>query len=823
MLISLNWLKQYVDIPDDLDPNDLADKLSLSTMEIEGVTKQGEVLDKVVVGKVLKIEQHPNADKLKVAKVDVGKEYLQIVCGGTNLRENMLVPVALVGAKVKWHGEDKLTELAQTKIRGVESFGMICAAEELDLSAFFPPQKETEILDLTDNNFNIGQKLSEALGVNDVVFEIDNKTITNRPDLWGHYGVAREVAAILGEKLKPYHTSTLEQIRDSAKVKLVNLKVEVENTSLCSRYLGAVIDDVAITDSPEWLRKRLESVGVKSINNIVDITNYVMLELGQPLHAFDATKIKTSKEGMTKIYVRNTREEEKITTLDGQERLLIPDDLVIADIEKPIAVAGVMGGANSEISEATRTIILEAANFDATTVRLTSERLGSRTEASMRFEKSLDPNIAETGMLIALALIKETNKQAKIVSKIVDEKDFSLDLGPIEITQDFINTKIGKQLEPKKVEDILTSLGFEVKKVKENYAVTVPTWRATKDITIKEDLVEEITRIYGYNNIELKKPMVVLGTPDINYERQLEREMKQVLNGLGLTEVYNYSFVGEELLTMMGNNISNYNKLKNYLSEEHSMMRKSLLPSLVKNLQHNLKHFDNVKIFELGRVFHTQLGKYKQDQEGKNFLPKQDKYLSGIFSIDKKVDYFREIKGIVTALLQKFQFSFQVTEPKEVLPWMHDNRSAEIVIDDEIVGRICELHPRIIKNFDLRQKAAAFEFDFSKLFELYTEKTVYQPLVKYPSLDLDLSIVVEEKVLWKDIIEVVNKEGKEFIKNIKLFDIYKGDKIPVGKKSLAFTIFYQSKEKTLKMEEVNKIQDKIVFQLGKKLGAVIRK
>ena len=426
-------------------------------------------------------------------------------------------------------------------------------------------------------------------------------------------------------------------------------------------------------------------------------------------------------------------------------------------------------------------------------------------------------------MLKALAMLKELNNSSMVVSKIIDEKNFSLNLGPIEISQEFINSKIGKEINPKEVLSILESLGFEVKKLKDKYSLTIPTWRATKDISIKEDIIEEIARIYGYNNITPQFPVVVLDTPKPNLDRMLERKAKNLLVGFGIFETLNYSFVGENLLTKMGINIANHIKLKNYPSEDYTMLRKSLIPNLIKSCSQNLKNTNKIKMFELGRVFATQLGRYKEDREGKTFLPKQDKYLSAVFSVKDNWEPFYEAKGIVESLLENLQFDFQITSLKEPAPYMHPKRSAEVIIDDEQVGVISEIHPKTALEFDLNQKVGFFELNFTKLSEIYSEKSVYQPLNKFPSLDLDLSVVVDEIVLWKDVLDIVNKEAKELIKNIELFDVYKGDKIQAGKKSLAFRIVYQAEDRTLEMDEVLKIQDKIIFQLGKKLGAVIRK
>ncbi|MBT5337825.1 phenylalanine--tRNA ligase subunit beta, partial [Candidatus Falkowbacteria bacterium] len=440
MQISLNWLKQHVEGLDKVDPQELGLKLTMATVEVESVENQAELLIKVVVGKIVKLEKHPDADRLQVAQVDIGNKKVKVVCGGSNLKQNMLVAMALSGAKVRWHGEGELVELKSTKVRGVESDGMICAGVEIGLDSLFPAKAKNEIVDLSVLKLQVGQPLADALGLNDVIFEIDNKSLTNRPDLWGHYGIAREVAAIVGSKLKPYKLDKFK------KNKQIDLKVKIDDFAACPRYMAIALEGVKISESPDWLKKQLEAIGQKSINNIVDITNYVMYDLGQPLHAFSADKIVDNK-----IIVRKAIAREKITTLDGEARKLIEDDLLITDNEKPIALAGVMGNQNSEINTNTNVVIIESATFEPFTVRKTADRLDLRSEAAIRFEKNLDPNLAEIAINKAVNLIQEVIPEAKVVSNLIDESKFKLDQGPISLSWEFIDKRIGEKLEQKKI------------------------------------------------------------------------------------------------------------------------------------------------------------------------------------------------------------------------------------------------------------------------------------------------------------------------------------------------------------------------------------
>ncbi|MDO9509692.1 MAG: phenylalanine--tRNA ligase subunit beta, partial [Candidatus Magasanikbacteria bacterium] len=424
MNISYNWLKKFITLPDSITPEQVAEKLKLSTVEVENIIKQGDGLDNIVVGKVLKADKHPNADKLKLCLVDVGKESLQIVCGGSNVVDGMSVAVAKVGAKVHWHGEKDLVEIVPTKIREVDSYGMICGSSEIGLEQMFPPKDEKEILDLTELKLKIGMDLKKALGLDDVVFEIDNKSLSNRPDLWGHYGIAREVAVLFPRDLKEYETTEIEEGKD------IKLKVDVDDIKLCPRYMAVAVGGIKIGPSPLWLQQSLSAVGLRSINNVVDITNYIMYDLGQPLHAFDANNLKTKNKNSKTIIVRTANPEEEFKLLDEKVIKLTENDLVIADEEKPIALAGVMGGFDSGINDNTTTIIFESANFEPVNIRKTALRYDSRTDSSSRFEKSLDPNMNKSALEKAVEMILEFCPEAKVVSNVVDITNYIMyDLG----------------------------------------------------------------------------------------------------------------------------------------------------------------------------------------------------------------------------------------------------------------------------------------------------------------------------------------------------------------------------------------------------------
>jgi len=810
MNISLNWLKQHVELPKNIDPNELGLKLTMATVEVDAIHNLGELLDNIIVAKVVSIKEHPNADKLRLAIVSDGKKEYNVVCGGTNLKENMLVSYAMPGAKVHWHGEGELVTLEIAKVRGEKSEGMICASDEIGLADLFI-HGDDEILDLSEQKLKVGLPLAEALGLDDVIYEIDNKSLTNRPDLWGHYGIAREVAAIYGVRLKAYKINKIKT------EKQVDLKVKIAEQKKCSRYIGVVLKNVKVGESPAWLKQFLQSIGQKSINNIVDITNFVMYDLGQPLHAFSADKIKDNQ-----IIVRNAISDEKVVTLDGEEHGLTEEDLVISDSEKAVAIAGVMGNANSEITDNTELVILEAACFDPTSIRKTANRLDLRTESAIRFEKNLDPNLAELAIKRAVNLIQELIPQAEVVSEFIEAKNFQLDQGPIKISWDFINKRIGQELGKSKIKSILKGLGFELKDTKDGLKITIPTWRATKDISIKEDIIEEISRVYGYDNLTPVMPEVNMSVPEENALRGLERKVKEILSlNAGANEVYNYSFVNKDFLQKIGQPIDHV-ELENPWVEGENYMRKSLIPNLLQNVVENLRFFENINIFEIGKVFIDNNEGEKIEQNSKMRLPAQPVMAAGAYLAKGKEQAFASAKGILEALFEtlRMEANYEVFVGEEFC--CHPKQSLQIFIGKEPIGYIANLHPRISSELEIKDQLVIWNINLNKILEHYPVSAKYQSLEKFPAIELDLAIIVDEKTTWKDIQNLVKTVEPDLITRARLFDVYKGDKIEVGKKSLAFRITYQSKDRTLEMEEVNKLQEKVISQLKKAVGAVVR-
>lgn len=801
MLVSRNWLNQYTKISNNISDEELASLLTLSVVEVEGFNQEGKNFDNIVVGKILEIEPHPNADKLKLALVDAGKEKIKVVCGGQNLEKDMLVAFAKVGAKVRWHGEEEWTELKPAEIRGVESRGMICSAEELGLEPTLNP--EHGILNITDTKAKPGEPFTKAFSLNDTIFDIDNKSITHRPDLWGHYGMARELAALFNEKLKDLEITT-----EFGKANNKMLSVDVKDFELCPRYCGLVIDNIVVAPSPIWMQKRLMSAGVRPINNIVDVTNFVLLELGQPMHAFDYGFIPDGK-----IMVRRAKDKEKIATLDDEGRELTKDMLVIASVKGPVAVAGVMGGANSEINEDTRSIILESANFDSYSIRKTSVDLGLRTESSARFEKGLDPNMAMTGILRAAKLIKEVCPGAQVASPLVDKNKFKLNTGPIDLGLDFLNRKIGVDVQKKQVVQILTSLGFEIKDREESLSVTVPTWRATGDITIPEDLVEEVARIYGYNNITPQLPEFEIKPPEENKKLKLEKQIISILAGLGASEVYNYSFVSEKDLDQLGIVKSACLSVKNPMSEEQALMRPKLLPNLLKNIFTNQRNYTEISLFEIGNIHFQGESNRFSNPKNKTYLPEEITNLGGVFVNRGSDNQFEKAADIVNNLMLALGLESNLQEEKGGCTYCHPARRAILQAGDRIVGEVLELHPAKQKALGIDERVGYFEINLEELFELaQRQEPSFTPLPKFPSVRRDLALVCPEELNYSELEKGI-KEVSGLVVKVDLFDIYHGKGIPSDTKSMALHLEFRDPKKTLEADEVEKEIKKIMISL----------
>ncbi|MYH82036.1 phenylalanine--tRNA ligase subunit beta [Candidatus Poribacteria bacterium] len=798
MNVTLNWLKNYIDF--ELSPSELADRLTMLGIEVESVKELGAELKGIVVGSVTAIQPHPNADKLVLCQVDVGEtEELQIVCGAPNVREGMRAPVATIGATLPIG----LT-IKRAKLRGETSQGMLCSEKELGLS-----EDAAGLMELSPDT-PLGTSLSEALGLDDIVFELE--ITPNRPDCLSLIGVAREIRAETGNALKLPPVDLKEDETDIQKT----TSVTIEAPDLCPRYAARVIRGVKVGQSPAWLQQRLESVGVGVINNIVDITNFVLMEYGQPLHAFDYHKLAENR-----IVVRRAVENENITTLDEVERDLAPDMLVIADAEKPVALAGIMGGYDSEITETTADVLLESAYFNPSSIRATAKTLGISTEASYRFERGADPGAVLAALDRATQLIAEL-AGGSICKGVVDVYPGEQPLHQIQFRPERVNFILGTAIEATEMAEILSDLGFEVKADgTENYQVTVPTFRS--DLTREIDLIEEIARVYGYDNIPTTLPKGDIPVPAPNPSTEVRKRIKHFLLAAGMMEAINYSFCDpncfDKIRFAAEHPLRDVLKLQNPLSPEMSVLRTTLLPNLLENAQHNRNHqIDTIALFEIGSVF-IRNGAEKEPERVTGILAGQ--VGDGVYSNPYREPDFYDIKGLVEGILEVCGI-VDYTLEKTDAPTFHPGRNAAVLSSNKQIGIFGEAHPEVLENYDLPYKAYLFDFDMEALVDAAIFTKRFEPIPVYPKVERDLAIVVDKEVLSDMPTGLIYATGGELVESVRLFDVYEGEQVPEGKKSLAYAITYHSATETLTDKAVNALHNKVVKHLNQELGAELR-
>ncbi len=808
MYLSFTWLKEYVAIPKNISPIDLGDKLTTHTVEIDGVENQADKYKNIIVGKIVEVKNHPQADKLQLAIVDTGTEKLNIVCGAPNIKPGQLVPVALVGAKLP-----NDMQIKPAVIRGEESYGMLCAEDELALG------NDHSGIMILNESAKIGSRLSDYLSLDDVIFEVDNKSITNRPDLWNHYGMAREIAVFLDSKLTidfaSKEANSLAVDNDDIK-----LKVKLENKKDCLRYMAVTLDNIKIESSPAWMQSRLISAGIRPINNIVDITNYVMLEMGQPMHAFDISKLNQDKTKIN-INVRLSKAGETITTIDGEERKLA-DDLIIATDKNILAIAGIMGGESSEVDEQTTAIVLESANFSNALIRKSSQRLNLRTEASQRFEKALDPYYCEQAIVRAVELIKKICPTAVLSGSIIDEGGFVYHEKQIVLELTWLAKFLGKTIVDSEIIKILEKLGFAPQINEGILKVGVPSWRAGKDINFPEDIAEEIARIYGYDRIGAELPVVKMQAVYLPPIKKLINKIRCVLSDqLKMFEVSNYSFVGEKQLKTLGIDFSNYISLANPINKNQTMLRQSLATNLLDNVKRNQARFNEINIYELGMVYLPTESKWSKMANDKETLPWQEKRL-GILLAGDDDNVFNKLKSQITFLLADFNHRVEFCSREKIYYWSVADYATEVKINEQVIGVINFLDKSIAKKLGLKKKVVIAELYLSEILKNIdiNQDKLYQSLPKYPALIRDLAFILDETISYANISkELLNFH--EYISQVELFDEYHGDKLGKGKKNLAFHIIYQA-DKTLSAKEVDDIQVKLLSYLQKKFEAQIR-
>lgn len=791
MKASVKWLCDYVDIAD-VELRELAEAMTMSGSKVEEITEQGAEINKVVAGRILKKEHHPDADKLWVCQVDVGEETTQIVTGAQNIEEGMLVPVAL--HKSTLPGGVKITK---GKLRGQVSNGMMCSHEELGIElSDYAGACEDGILVIKED-VPTGTDIKEVLSLNEKIVEFE--ITSNRADCFGVIGLAREAAVTFG---KPLNVKKPE-VKGGAAADGLTAKVTVENTDLCPRYAFRVVKNIKIEESPSWIKERLKSAGVRPINNIVDITNFVMLEYGQPMHAFDLSYIKGNE-----IIVRNAKEGETITTLDGNEHTLDTSMLVIADAEKPVAVAGVMGGENSEIKEDTKTLLFESANFDGASVRITAKKLGMRTEASGRYEKGLDPNVVGVALDRACELI-EMLGAGEVTDVMQDVYSKERVMNEIPFDADKINAFLGTDIEEKEMVRILTELECKV----ENGKVVPPTFRA--DLEGFADIAEEVLRFHGYD----KMPMTLLRGDTTAGGRTLRQALslkaKNILVGAGAYEILTYSFTSPKSLDMLkipeDSDLRNVIKITNPLGEENSIMRRTTVGSMLEILANNYNNRnEQAKLFEIGKIFNPV--------EGESLADEPEKLTIGMYG---GVDYF-DLKGIVEVLADAIGIKDIKFAAETENPTFHPGRTAKVIIGGKDAGIMGEIHPDVLKNYEIPVKAYVAEIDLDAIIENADTEKSFIPMPKFPAVTRDIAMLVSDDVQVADIEDVIRGAAGKMLEELKLFDVYKGSQIAADKKSVAYSLTLRSAEKTLGEDEVNQIMNKVLKALSDKIGAELR-
>ena len=797
MLVSYNWLKQYTNVED--NANALAEKITRGGIEVEGVEYLAEEISNVVVGYVVSKEKHLDAEKLNVCQVNVGEEEnLQIVCGAPNVDAGQYVIVAKVGAKLPG------IKIKKAKLRGVESQGMICSLAELGLSKSVVPKNYQEGIYVFETEQELGSDVVEVLGLNDYI--LDLSITPNRADALSMRGLTYELGALYNNKVD------FNDVEKEENYEATSLQVAIESDS-CRNYVGQVVKNVEVKSSPLWLQTRLMNSGIRPINNIVDITNFVLLEFGQPMHAFDKDLVGD------KIVVRDAKEGEVLETLDGEERKLQTTDLVITDGTRAIALGGVMGGKNTEVSEETKNIILESAYFNPTSVRRTSAAHGLRSDSSARFEKGIDPNMQKAALARAVELILELCPNAVVESSVgvVNKEEEKV----VEITTSYINNYLGITLSTEEIAAILEGLSFTVEVTGENLVVKVPTRRP--DISIKQDLVEEVIRIYGYDNLASTLPKFSKTTKGgLTYSQRMVRDLRAVYASLGFNDTINYSLVSEEEATQYTLEDHHKVRLLMPMTETHSTLRQSLVPGLLNTVQYNVaRKQKDLKLLEIGRVFFGS--------GNDNIQPKETLYLSAALTGEERVtkwlkessslDFFAA-KGYLEVVFDRLGLDEKVIYKKSKLEGMHPGRFAEVYLGGKRIGFIGEVHPQVADKLGLNT-TYVFEINLDEVISESKVKPKYEEVTKYPEITRDIAMLVDVKDEYQNIYNVIESVNSKLITKVELFDLYVGAELLVGKKSLALTITYSDKQKTLTDEEVTAVHDKVLSALTE-YGAIIR-
>ncbi|MEW6273716.1 MAG: phenylalanine--tRNA ligase subunit beta [Bacillota bacterium] len=804
MRVSLKWLREFVDI--EVSPEELAEQLTLAGLAVEAIHCPGKEIQQVFTGRIVKIEPHPNADKLVVCRVSLGAgEPLQIVTGAPNVAEGQVVALAVEGARLNGG-----LIIKKAKFRGVESSGMLCSWQELGFDAKYIPADQVHGIMVLPPDTPAGMDVKPLLGLDDVILELE--VTPNRGDCLSMAGIAREVAAIFNRPFRFPRPQVAELAKNIAGL----TQVDILNPELCGRYVARLFTNVRLRPSPLWMQERLRAAGVRPISNIVDITNYVMMELGQPLHAFD---FDTLREG--RIIVRTAKEGEALVSLDGVTRQLTREMLVIADTAAPVAIAGVMGGLETEVTEKTVNVLLESAHFNPLSIRRTSKALGLRSEASARFEKGVD----REGCLLAAARAAQLLGQIQagdVLTGVVDNYPSRREPVKILLRPARVNYVLGTELATEEISATLTRLHFEVNNAGEELLINVPSYR--NDVHQEIDLIEEVARLHGYNKIPGTLPCGVNTLGIRAREGMIADRVKEILVGCGLTEVVTFSFVNPGVFDQFNlpaqSKLREVVKLQNPLSEEHSVMRTWLLPGLVEVLRRNFnRRVMTGAVFEIGRVFYPRANELPEEPL-KLAAAGMGEIAGGWNVPGLPVDYYF-LKGVLETLQAQIGVNFSFT-PEREHPAFHPGRTARVASGEEDLGILGEIHPDVLEKLELPLRVVAFELDFGKIIALAQERKEYEPLPRFPAVQRDLALLVPRNVPAQVVGEIIKQAGGPLLRSVTLFDVYEGEQVKKGFRSLAFSLKFLAGDRTLTVEEVASCIENIAAELVQKAGAEIR-
>lgn len=794
MYISMNWISEFTDLTG-INLKELIGRFTLSTAEVEEIIEYGKNIRDVVVGKIIEINDHPNSKKLHLVKVDIGSEVVGCVCGAPNVFVGAVVPFAKLGGQV---GD---LEIKEAKIAGEISHGMCCSEKELGIS------DDHSGLMILDDIYPLGTDIKTFMQLEDTIFEVDNKSLTNRPDLWGHYGIAREISVLTKRPLKPLEVMDTSIYKDLAKI-----DVKVENAEKCFRYSCITVSDIKKKTSPINMKIRLTYCGMRPINLLADLTNYLMMELGQPMHAFDNEKV-------SKIRVKTYPETVAFLTLDGVERKVDTDTLLICDEKEPVAIAGIMGGELSEITDNTSSVLLESANFDGVSVRKSATRLGMRTDASSRYEKTIDPELTLPAIERFLKLLTDVDPGVKVTSSLTDCYVKHYETITIDFDKAYVDKYTGIDISSNQIEETLTGLGFQVTRKADEFSIVVPSWRATKDVTIKADIIEEITRIYGYDNFEIRSVKSFLTPVRHSVERDNEYRMKELLSErYSMNEVHSYIWYESKMNKELGIIAEPNIRVINSITAENDTIRSTMIPSLLGFVAKNADNFPEMGMYEIGRV---------ADGLREDGLCNERKRL-GIVVASKKLSdkeiYFKckEIVEQLILMIKNISPSYLVKEELAKYNYVHPVNSASIQVKGEEVGYFSVLNPRVKNKIDKKLNVAFAEIDLEDLEKVTAESLRYTEVSKYPGVTIDLSLLVDRTLRYENIVAYVKDYKCEYLQNFHLVDIFEDEKLLPGKKSVTVRFDFISRERTLEGQEIQTMVDELLALLAAK-GIEIRK